>query len=102
MAQQTKKRKTDLTLPFGKKNLQILSIGLIMIVLGFIAMAQPPVNSFWSLTLAPIVLLLAYLLVVPYAIMYGYKLFARADSGQQEEAESQKAESRKPKAGQKE
>jgi len=86
MAQEARKRKLDKTMPFGKKNLNILIIGMIMIVLGYIAMAQPPVNSFWSLTLAPIILLAAYFLVVPYAIMYGYKLFARADSSAQPEA----------------
>ena len=84
MAQPVKKKKVDNTMPFGKKNLQILSIGLLMIVLGYIAMAQPPVNSFWSLTLAPVLLLAAYLLVVPYAIMFGHKLFARAESGEEE------------------
>lgn len=92
MAQPTKKRKVDNTLPFGKKNLQILSLGLIVIVIGYIAMAQPPVNSFWSLTLAPVLLLAAYFLIVPYAIMFGHKLFARADSGQQEGTKTQEIE----------
>ena len=85
MAQEARKRKAVYTMPFGKKNLNILIIAMIMIVLGYIAMAQPPVNSFWSLTLAPLVLLAAYLLVVPYSIMYGYKLFSRPESTPPEE-----------------
>jgi uncharacterized membrane protein HdeD (DUF308 family) len=83
MAQQNKKKKVDNTLPFGRKNLQILTIGLVVIVLGYIAMAQPPVDSFWSLTLAPTLLLFAYLIIVPYAIMYGHKLFSRPEDGEE-------------------
>ena len=86
MAQQNKKKKTDYTMPFGRKNLQILTIGLVMIVLGYIAMAQPPVDSFWSLTLAPVLLLLAYLVIVPFAIMYGHKLFGRPDTGDEQKS----------------
>jgi len=98
MAQEARKRKIDRTMPFGKKNLNILIIGLIMIVLGYIAMAQPPVNSFWSLTLAPLILLAAYFLVVPYSIMYGYKLFARPESTPPEKPVVQPlADKKKPK-----
>jgi uncharacterized membrane protein HdeD (DUF308 family) len=82
MAKEARKRKAEYTMPFGKKNLQILSIGLLLIVLGYISMAQPPVNSFWTLSLAPVLLLAAYLVIIPYAIMYGHKLFARAQSAE--------------------
>ena len=81
MAEKNKKKKVDNTLPFGRKNLQILTIGLVMIVLGYIAMAQPPVDSFWSITAAPVLLILAYLVIVPLAIMYGYKLFSNPNEG---------------------
>ena len=80
MAQQKRKKKVDHTLPFGKKNMQILMIGLIILILGYIAMAQPPVDSFWTMTAAPVLLLLAYLVIVPYAIMYGHKLFSKPES----------------------
>jgi uncharacterized membrane protein HdeD (DUF308 family) len=73
MAQQQRqnKKQTDV-LPFGKKNLQILFIALIMIVLGYVAMAQPPFDSFLSMTVAPILLLSAFLVVIPYSIFYGH------------------------------
>jgi len=61
------------SLPFGKKNLYILGIGLAVLVIGYILMAQPPVNGFMSRTLAPIVVLLAYVIIIPYAIFYGRK-----------------------------
>jgi uncharacterized membrane protein HdeD (DUF308 family) len=56
---------------FGKRNLYVLAIGMVTIIIGYIFMAQPPVNSFWSITLAPVVLLIAYLFLIPYAIMLG-------------------------------
>ena len=59
-------------MPFGKINLQIFIGGLILIVLGYIAMAQPPVNGFLSRTAAPLILLVAYLIVIPYSIFYGH------------------------------
>jgi len=73
MAQQQRhSKKQHDVLPFGKKNLQIFIVGLILIVLGYIAMAQPPVDSFLSLTAAPLILLFAFLIVIPYSIFYGH------------------------------
>ena len=65
MAKETKQ------ISFGKRNLYILAIGILTIIIGFIFMSQPPVNSFMSITLAPIVLLLAYIFIIPYSIMLG-------------------------------
>ena len=75
--QQRQKKKPADVMPFGKKNLQILIIGLILIVLGYIAMSQPPVNGFMSRTAAPLILLFAFLIVIPYSIMYGHINFRR-------------------------
>ncbi|MHC4104691.1 MAG: hypothetical protein ACYSR9_07115 [Planctomycetota bacterium] len=78
MAQQQRhNKKAADVMPFGKKNLQILIIGLILIVLGYVAMAQPPVHGFWSHTAAPLLLLFAFLIVIPYSIMYGHINFRR-------------------------
>ena len=73
MAQQQRhtKKQPDV-MPFGKKNLQIFIVALVLIVLGYIAMAQPPFDSFWSLTAAPIILMFAFLIVIPYSIFYGH------------------------------
>ena len=73
MAQQQRQTKKQMdVMPFGKKNLQIFIIGLVLIVLGYIAMVQPPFDSFWSLTAAPIILMFALLIVIPYSIFYGH------------------------------
>ena len=68
--EKSKKKVISAELPFGKQNLQILAVGLLLLVIGYILMSQPPVNSFMSLTLSPIVLMFSYLVVIPYAIMY--------------------------------
>jgi membrane protein YdbS with pleckstrin-like domain len=53
----------------GKKNITWFLVGLVMIILGYFFMAQPPVYGFMSLHLAPIILIIAYLIVFPIAIM---------------------------------
>jgi uncharacterized membrane protein HdeD (DUF308 family) len=75
--QQRQNKKAPDVMPFGKKNLQILIVGLILIVLGYIAMAQPPVNGFMSRTAAPLILLFSFLIVIPYSIMHGHINFKR-------------------------
>jgi uncharacterized membrane protein HdeD (DUF308 family) len=73
MAQQQRhtKKQTDV-MPFGKRNFQILLGGFILILLGYLAMVQPPFDSFLSLTAAPLILLFALLIVIPYSIFYGH------------------------------
>ena len=70
-ASSKKKRVQDFT--FDKKNLYLLSAGIIGIVVAFILMAQPPVDGFLSRTLAPVILVICYLIIIPMAIMYGKK-----------------------------
>ncbi len=71
-------------LPFGKTNLRILLAALVVIVLGYIAMAQPPVDSFLSTTVAPILLLIAFLVIIPYSIFHGHRNSKqKAESGEQ-------------------
>ena len=60
-------------LSFGKRNFYILSIGIVVLIIGFILMSIGPVDSFWSRTLSPIVLLIAYLGIIPYSIFYRAK-----------------------------
>ncbi len=76
MAQKEKKRykgksakKTD-SLPFERQNYILFAIGLGMLLVGYISLAQGPWNSFWSLTFAPILLVLGYCVVIPMAILY--------------------------------
>ena len=55
---------------FGKSNYLIFSIGLALVIIGYIFMANGEVNSFQSLTLAPIMLFLGYIVVIPVSLFY--------------------------------
>ena len=53
-----------------KNNYILLGIGIAAIIIGFILMAQGPWDNPVSLTIAPIVLLIAYVVILPLSIMY--------------------------------
>lgn len=51
-------------LPFTRKNYYLLMAGLAVIILGFVSLGMG------SITLAPILLVLGYCVIVPVAILY--------------------------------
>ena len=65
----SKKKKDARGLPFGKKNYLWLGISFAVIVVGYFFLAQGPVDSFWSRTLAPVMLFMGYCVLIPYAIL---------------------------------
>ncbi|RJP79689.1 MAG: hypothetical protein C4524_04750 [Candidatus Zixiibacteriota bacterium] len=50
-------------------NLWLFLAGVITIILGYVAMSQGPHDSFLSLHLAPVLLVLGYLILIPLAIL---------------------------------
>ena len=73
MAQKRKKAPTastrsageaDIGLPFGKANMVLFAFGLLSVILGFITLASG------SETLAPILLVLGYCVIIPVAIIW--------------------------------
>jgi len=58
---------------FNKTNYVIFLVGLLLIVGGYIIMALGEVDSFQSITLAPIMLFLGYVVVIPIALIYRSK-----------------------------
>lgn len=62
------KKETVESIIIGKNNISLFLIGLVAIVIGFALMAQPPVNGFLSRTLAPIILVFAYLVIIPVSL----------------------------------
>lgn len=69
MAQKTKqtsarpkKRGDDIKWPFGPKNYIVFAAALVVIIVGYISLGQG------SITLAPILLILGYCVLVPLAI----------------------------------
>lgn len=57
-------------LPFGRKNYYIFAAGIFVIILGYIALAQGPADSYLSLSVAPVLLVLGYCVIIPTAILY--------------------------------
>ncbi|MCD6205913.1 MAG: DUF3098 domain-containing protein [Candidatus Marinimicrobia bacterium] len=67
----TNKRKPFIErLTLTNTNFLIFGVGLLVILLGYIIMASGDTYSFRTLTVAPIVLLIGYLIIVPLAILY--------------------------------
>ena len=57
-------------LPFTRQNWVFLAAGLVSIALGYIFLRMPPADGFFSLTLAPVLLVLGYCALVPLAILH--------------------------------
>jgi len=57
--------------PLGKTNLLILLLGVFILVIGFIFMAIPEdPDAFLTRTLAPILLVFSFLVVIPVGLLY--------------------------------
>ena len=55
---------------FTSKNYWMFLTGLIFIIVGYILMINGEVYSFQSLTLAPILLFLGYIIIIPAALIF--------------------------------
>ena len=60
----------DELLPLQRENFVILGVGLLVIVVGYIALWQGPVEGFLPLVLAPILLVIGYCVIIPAGILY--------------------------------
>lgn len=56
-----------------KKNLYLFLIGVAIILIGFILLSIGPATNVLSLTVAPIVLTIGYLVAIPLALIYREK-----------------------------
>ena len=54
---------------FGKINYQLFGIGLVVIAIGYIIMATGETESYQSVKLAPLILILGYCVLIPAAIL---------------------------------
>jgi H+/gluconate symporter-like permease len=64
------KKSEEKFLPFKRQNYIIFSVGIFLIILGYFALAQGPYDSFSSLSVAPVLLVIGYCIVIPFAILY--------------------------------
>lgn len=60
----------DDKLPLVKENFYIISVGLVVILAGYLALAKGPIEGFLPLVLAPILLVLGYCVIIPLGILY--------------------------------
>ena len=65
---------------YRKVNYLIFLGAMADIILAYVLMAAGETNSFQSLSLAPIMLVVGYLVLVPLAIIYRPGLFGKRDS----------------------
>ena len=54
---------------FGKLNYILFFLGLFFVLLGYFIMSKGSVNSFQSLTFAPILLFIGYLVLIPLSLL---------------------------------
>ena len=57
----------------NKKNLILIAVGVLMLVIGFICLASGPADNPVSLTVAPIILSITYLVIIPLGILWSGK-----------------------------
>ena len=67
---ETTKNNNSNNWPFNKKNYLLFGIGILVIILGYVIMATGNVNSFQSVKLAPVLLVIGYLVIIPLSIFY--------------------------------
>ncbi len=63
---------------FTRTNYLIFLTGIVVIFLAYLLMAQGDTNSFQARTLAPVMLVIGYLVIIPLAIVYKPGKSARA------------------------
>ena len=57
----------------NKKNIILIAIGVLLLIIGFFCLATGPAENPVSLTVAPLILVLAYVVVIPLGILFGGK-----------------------------
>ena len=67
-------------LPLEPLNFKIIGGGILVIVLGYLALAGDSVEGFLPLTVAPVLLVLGYCVILPLGIMYRKGMFARKNA----------------------
>lgn len=83
MAEIKKSKKTKqqiVIFPLEKYNYIILAVGLVVIIVGYIALASNGVEGVMPLVVAPILLVLGYCIIIPLGIIYRKKEKHEGDS----------------------
>ncbi len=62
-------QRKGIVLPFTRRNYTIFGVSILTILLGYWALATGPVDGIISLSLAPILLVVGYCILIPIAIL---------------------------------
>ena len=54
----------------NRKNIILIAIGVLLLVIGFLCLATGPADNPVSLTVAPLILVVAYMVVFPIGILF--------------------------------
>ena len=67
---ENKNKKTVMFLwPYKRKNYLLFGVGVFVIIVGYLIMYLGEVNSFQSLVISPLLLLVGYLVIIPIALL---------------------------------
>ena len=68
---ESKNKKTlQFSWPYKRKNYVLFGVGVFVIIMGYLIMYSGEVDSFQSLVISPLLLLLGYLVIIPVALLY--------------------------------
>ena len=54
---------------FSAKNLVLMGISVVLLAVGYVLLGQGPVNNPLSKSVAPVLLVVVYCVIIPYAIL---------------------------------
>ncbi|MCI0449977.1 MAG: DUF3098 domain-containing protein [Chlorobi bacterium] len=63
------KQKKEFSFPLEKENFMIIGAGIVLLIIGYILMAQNSVDGFVPTVVSPIILVIGYCIVIPYGIL---------------------------------
>ena len=64
------KKQKSIFLDLSAMNYLIFAVAVMILILGYVSLSKGPADSFWSLTLAPILLVIGYCILVPLSIFW--------------------------------
>ncbi len=64
------KKTLQFSWPYKRKNYLLFGVGVFVIIVGYLTMYLGDVNSFQSLVVSPLLLLLGYLVIIPVALLF--------------------------------
>ena len=64
------KKTLQFSWPYKRKNYVLFGVGVFVIIVGYLIMYSGEVDSFQSLVISPLLLLLGYLVIIPVALLY--------------------------------